>query len=40
MLSEPRDSVDLVKDSLRSATEQLEAARTQLRIIGKALFVF
>lgn len=39
MLSEPRDSVDLVKDSLRSATEQLEAARTQLRIIGKALGV-
>lgn len=39
MLTAPADSVGLVRDSLRSATEQLEAARVQLRVIGKSLGV-
>ncbi len=39
MLTHPPSSVQLIADALRSATEQLEAARGQLRIIGKSLGV-
>ncbi|MGZ3407098.1 MAG: hypothetical protein ACXVAN_11685, partial [Polyangia bacterium] len=39
LLTAPRESVEVVGESLRSAAEQLEAARGHLRALGKLLGV-
>lgn len=39
LLQEPAESVEVVRDALKAATEQLEAARTQVRALAKLLGV-